>query len=146
MFVGPLLFLGDLNDFEDDFLNAVWDGDVQTVSTMLAEGENPNKRDSYGNNPMTLAGYAGQTEVARILLNHGADIQSSDGSMTPLHCAAYYNRLDTARFLLSQSADITATNRYGETPRTIAERKDFSEIAELLKEHEEKRFESDPRD
>ena len=143
VFFGPLLFLGDLNDFEDDFLNAVWDGDVETVVKMLDEGENPNKQDSYGNNPMTLAGYAGKTEVARILLNHGADIQSSDGSMTPLHCAAYYDRLDTARFLLSQGADVTATNRYGETPRTIAERKDFSEMAELLKEHEEERFEQD---
>jgi hypothetical protein len=136
--IAPVIvaLFGDLNDFEDDFLNAVWDGNVETVSQMLAEGENPNKRDSFGNNPMTLAGYAGQTEVARVLLRHGADIQSSDGSMTPLHCAAYYDHIDTARYFLSQHADVTATNRYGETPRAIAERKGFTAMAQLLGEHE----------
>lgn len=138
--LGPLLLFGGLNDFEDEFLNAVWDGDVETVDKMLADGVNPNKRDSCGNTPMTLAGYAGQTEVARVLLQHGEDIQSSDGSgMTPLHCAAYYNRIDTARFLLSQNADVTATNHYGETPRAIAEQKGFSKMAELLKNYEENR-------
>ncbi len=139
VFLGPLLFCGGLNDFEDKFLNAVWDGDVETVEEMLADGENPNKRDAYGNNPMTLAGFAGQTEVAGVLLQYGADIQSSDDSgMTPLHCATYYDRLDTARFLLAQHADVTAMDQFGQTPLDLAEQKGFSEMAELLKEHEER--------
>lgn len=129
----PMLFMGDLNDFEDDFLNAVWDGETETVVQMLNDGEDPNKQDYYGNNPMTLASYAGQTETAKILLERGADVQSSDGSMPPLHCAAYRGHTETVTFLLANGADPMATNRYGETAYEVAKRKEFPEVAALLR-------------
>jgi ankyrin repeat protein len=69
-----------LDDFEDDFLNAVYAGDLASVETMLIAGENPNKRGSFGNNPMSLAAYAGHVDVLRLLLSHGSKIDSRDNS------------------------------------------------------------------
>ena len=123
----------NLDDFEDEFLNAVHKGDVAKVEAMLKAGENPNKQDSYGNNPMTLAAYAGHSDVLKMLLAHGAGIQCKDNTgMTPLHCAAYYNRLQACQVLLQSGAEVNATNRYGFTPLSESVTKGFPDVVTLL--------------
>ncbi len=41
---------------------------------MLDKGVNPNTRDGDGRTPFTEAAFYGHTEIARMLINHGADI------------------------------------------------------------------------
>lgn len=126
-------FMKSLDNFGDVFLNAAYAGDIGKVETMLNAGENPNKRDSYGNSPMTLAAYAGHPEVLKLLLAHGGKIDSRDNSgMTPLHCAAYYNRLLAVQLLLANGAEVNATNRYGFTPLSESLGGGFADLATLL--------------
>lgn len=131
---GLWLVTQHLDDFQDDFLNAVYAGDIKEVETMLIAGQNPNKRDGYGNNPMTLAAYAGHSDILKLLLKHGAMIDSQDDSgMTPLHCAAYFNRIETGRLLLKEHAEVDIKNRYGYTPLSEAVSKGYLSMAtELL--------------
>lgn len=123
----------DLDDFEDAFLNAVYAGDSAKVEALLKTGENPNKRDSYGNNPMTLAAYAGRADVLILLLAHGGRLDSRDNTgMTPLHCAAYYNRIRAVNVLLKNGAALNATNNYGFTPLSESVMKGYPDLAALL--------------
>ena len=127
------LLTQNLDDFEDDFLNAVYAGEVAKVEAMLKAGDNPNKRDSYGNNPMTLAAYGGQHEVLKLLLAHGGRIDSRDNrEMTPLHSAAYYDRVQAGKVLLGAGAEVNATNRYGFTPLSESASKGFPDMTALL--------------
>ncbi len=122
-------------DFQDEFLNAVYKGDIRKVTKMLNAGENPNKRDAYGNNPMTLAAFAGHTEILKLLLTHAGQLDSRDDTgMTPLHCTAYYNRTQAARFLLQSGAEVNATNRYGLTPLSESVMKGFPNMVKMLLE------------
>jgi uncharacterized protein len=123
----------NLDDFEDNFLNAVYAGDLAKVESMLKTGENPNKHDSYGNNPMTLAAFAGHADVLTLLLAHGGRLDSRDNTgMTALHCAAYYNRIEAGKVLLKSGAAVTATNNYGFTPLSESVMKGFPDMVALL--------------
>lgn len=126
-------FTKDMDNFEDDFLNAVYAGDVKKVEGMLNSGETADKQDSYGNNPMTLAAYAGHSEILKILLAHGGKIDRRDNTgMSPLHCAAYYGRLQAAQVLLANGAEVNVTNRYGRTPFSESIGNGFPDVAMLL--------------
>jgi ankyrin repeat protein len=123
----------NLDDFEDDFLNAVYAGNSAKVDAMLKTGENPNKRDSYGNNPMTLAAFAGHADVLTLLLAHGGRLDSRDNTgTTPLHCAAYYNRIEAGKVLLKNGAALNATNNYGFTPLSESVMKGYPDMVALL--------------
>ncbi len=62
-----------------------------------------------------------ESEIARALINQGAEVNASqpDG-MTALHWAVYYNDLETAKALIEAGATVDATNRYGVTPLSLA--------------------------
>lgn len=125
-----------LSCFQDAFLDAVYGGDREKVERLLKTGENPNKRDSFGNNPLTLAGFANQSEIAELLIAHGAclTIQDNQG-MTPLHCAAYNGNIDVARVFIAHGAPINATNEFGHTPLSEAVAKGPPAMVELLLAH-----------
>jgi hypothetical protein len=77
-------------------------------------------------------------DVARLLLEHGADVnaQISDGSgRTPLHVATQYHVVDVVRVLLEHGANVDAEDSQGRTPFQIASARGYDEIMKLLSEH-----------
>ena len=65
---------------------------------------------------MTIATTFGKTDVAKALIEAGADIHitSADGS-TPLHTAAFFCRTEIVKALLAKGADKNLKNSYGST-------------------------------
>ena len=49
-------------------------GDTAAVKEFLDRGVNANTRDPDGRTPLTEAAYYGHTEIAKLLLDHGADV------------------------------------------------------------------------
>jgi ankyrin repeat protein len=68
--------------------------------------------------PLHVSAANGRTELARILLDRGADIdQKNDLGQTALHAAmGWYGAVDTVRLLLDAGAHIDATDAEGRTP------------------------------
>lgn len=81
----------------------------QDPSLVRAQNENPTL-----DLPLHTAAAAGQVEVARMLLDAGAEIESLDrDESTPLHCAALSRKPEMVRFLLSRGADVNRRDKNG---------------------------------
>ena len=69
---------------------------------------------------MTALLYAardGRLEIARMLVDAGADVNQAEANkMTPLLIAIANDHLDVAHFLLSKGADVNAADYWGRTP------------------------------
>lgn len=85
-----------------------------------------------------LAVYASQAEAARLLIDHGADVDvRSSGSIArvpPLGTAAFVRSVPLARLLLDAGADVNGRGEGGFTALHSAAANGDAELAELLLE------------
>jgi len=102
-------------------------GDAGKVEEFLDSGIAVDSRDRYDATPLHWAAEYGRTEVAEILLEHGADINARKYSAliyysgmtygnTPLHCATRWGRAEVVELLLRYGADVNVQNEDGITP------------------------------
>ncbi len=102
-------------------------GDLDKVATLLSEGYmgaevDVDSRDDRGFTPLFWAAAHGHTEVARLLIQMGADVNARIPSGgTPLHVAAWNGAVpETLILLLASGADVTAQDDNGSTPLHFA--------------------------
>lgn len=103
---------------EIDIHTAVVTDNQEAVKQHIAAGTNINEKDPFGgSSPLISACVFGKPEVAKILIDAGADInfQNNDGS-TALHTSAFFCHPDIVKMLLDKGADKTIKNKYGATP------------------------------
>jgi uncharacterized protein len=122
----------DTNTIEPSLLCAAWKGDVATVRKLLSSGVNPDSTDdngicegrpnrataisSSGDTPLMRAAGCGHTEVVKLLLEDGADINARDSEgNTAISGAAYYMHADIVDLLLTRGADINVKDMDGNT-------------------------------
>jgi len=100
-----------------DIHTAVISNDVEAIKQHIKAGTNINEKDPYGgSSPLISAALFGKTEIAKILIAAGADInvQNNDGS-TALHTAAFFCRPEIVKMLLDKGIDKTVKNKFGST-------------------------------
>ena len=101
-----------------DIHTAVITENLEALKQHIAAGTNINEKDPFGgSSPLISASVFGKPEMARFLIDAGADInfQNNDGS-TALHTAAFFCRPEIVKMLLDKGADKTIKNKYGATP------------------------------
>ncbi len=82
--------------------------------------------DKFGGEAFRDAVTEGNTKLARLLLEKGADITYHKPDMvfpyasTPVTEAARSNNFPMVRWLMEQGADITIADKYGDRPYTVA--------------------------
>ena len=100
-----------------DIHTAVITENADALKQHIAAGSNLNEKDPFGgSSPLITAAVFGKTEMAKILIDAGADInfQNNDGS-TALHTAAFFCRPEIVKMLLEKGADKTIVNKFGAT-------------------------------
>jgi len=99
---------------------------------LLADPGSVNKLDLVGFTPLQYAAYWGQTEAARLLLAHEADLTVKK-VWSPLHHAAAQGHQEVARLLLDHGANVNAqSSSDGSTPLHSAAINRRAEMARLL--------------
>ena len=149
-----------LNGRESRLFRAASDGDLKSVSSLLADGANVNAREVEGETPLMYAAANGRTKMVLFLLEKGADINAvSDNGETalvrargytetvrallekgvdvelgaPLISASYSGQLDTVKVLLEKGANPNAELLYGDTALTaVAIQSASVEVAKVL--------------
>ena len=88
--------------------------------------------------PLHLASKCGKMEVARMLLNHGADVtaQNKDGE-TPLHLASQEGQEEVARMLIEHGANVAAQDKGGWNPLHLVLSAGRVELVRIFIEHPE---------
>lgn len=112
---------------------AVRHGNPAMVKTVLDGRPRVNLRNAHGETALMLAALNGRLEVARQLLERGAEVNHA--GWTPLIYAAVHNRTEVARLLLKQGALVNAQAANGTTALMMAVREGHLEMALLLLEN-----------
>ncbi len=86
---------------------AVHKGNKELVKLLTGSGADPDISDNYRNKPLPDASERGYTDIARILMESGADIHTSRGA--PLILAARKGHIDIVRMLLENGSDAKGT-------------------------------------
>ena len=78
-----------INRQADELFFAVNTNDFNSVKKLAAKGVDVNARDEGGSTPLMRAAVNGNTDVAKLLLDHGADVNVQDRhGWSALHFAA----------------------------------------------------------
>ena len=92
-------------------------GNVEAVRQHIEAGSNLDEKEpTGGSSPLITAIVFGKTEVAKILIEAGANVNFiNNESSTPLHTAAFFCHIEIIEMLFEHSADKTLKNNYGHT-------------------------------
>ncbi|MCD4709838.1 MAG: ankyrin repeat domain-containing protein [Bacteroidales bacterium] len=100
-----------------DIHTATFMGNLDAIHQHIAAGSDLNlKEPSVGSSPLISASIFGKTEVARALIEAGADVnlQNNEGS-TALHSAAFLCRTEIVKMLLENGANKNLRTNVGST-------------------------------
>jgi ankyrin repeat protein len=115
---------------------AIKKGDVEQVKALIEA--NPSliskKFGLLGDMPLAIAAMDCQKDVAKLLLDHNAEVDAKDHlGFTPLHQAASFGCKDVAQLLLVHGANVNAKNKSGETPLWLAKNGRHTDVANVLR-------------
>lgn len=109
---------------------------------ILEKDANPSIQDHNGLTALHYAALHGNREIMKMLLNNNANpdletrgLVDNEDSSTALHIAVCNDDQEMAKMLLDSNANVNIQNNVGQTAMTIAIRKNNSNIASLLIEH-----------
>lgn len=95
------------------------DGSIEKVEKLIEDGHSPNVRDNCGWTPLHEAANHGFVDIARLLINAGANINDPGGpackGVTPLHDAASCGNFSVMNLLIDKGADIYAITKDGDS-------------------------------
>jgi ankyrin repeat protein len=129
---------------KENFFDAVYADDLETISTLLAQDKSLAKSKNKMNaSAVEIAAAAGYGDILKLIIKNGAPVTSDDSAdernpfwgRNPLHLAAYYNQTNTLEILIRAGADVNLADRQGFTPLHWAAMQGATGAAALLLKH-----------
>ncbi len=122
-------------DLHDQMLDAIRTGNTPKAKALLAAKLDPNTRKDTRASPtfLTYAAFHGRTEIIRMLISAGAQINTPDGDMlTPLMQASAQGHLAAVRVLITSGASLTEVSTQGETALDLAKQGNHQAVVRAL--------------
>jgi hypothetical protein len=115
---------------------AVNDGDIDKVKSLLSEGIGVNSKNRIGGTPLHTAVVKRRQAIAEYLVGKDADLNARDGrGQTPLYIAVDTGQREVVELLIAEGCDVNATARRGENALSLAKKKGNTEIVGFLVKH-----------
>lgn len=121
-------------DITQELSNAVIANDFDRVKFLVGKGADVNKVDSQGWTPLLSAAQQRQDQMAKLLIELGADVNLGHDGMTPLIAAVMRDHVPTVKVLLDNGADINKSGLQGYPPLALAIGENKYEVAKALLE------------
>lgn len=102
--------------------SAALSGDMRQVKHFLDAGSDPNSRNNRAATPLAFAAFAGQYDIASLLITRGASPRGPTdvAGRSAIHWSVIGDRPEMVTLLLARGADVNAVTRSGETPLHFA--------------------------
>ena len=125
------------DDLSRQFLAAVFIADMGRVRSLLARHPRlATTPDGRGDQPIHHACRNGDTEIVRLLIKNGADVNAKNPrGHTVLYCAGGHGHLDCLLLLLAEGADRDAQLKLMQWLRQYPDDCRFKPIADALRRH-----------
>ncbi len=129
------------NSANQALIKAAKDGNREDVEVALNAGADSNYVDNNGNTPLIWAACKKNTEIVRMLIEHGAHVNihvnhTDMYGRTALMVATGNGCIDIVRILIEAGADVHHTDDHGETSLMLGARTGYANIVRLLIEHD----------
>lgn len=123
------------NYISSDLLSAVSKQDSKLVAEILQSKPNLETKDNKGPTALMLATYNEDTEIAKLLISAGANVNAQDEMLnSPFLYAGASGFVPILKLCLDNGADFNVFNRYGGTALIPAAERRHQEIVEILLE------------
>jgi len=149
-----LPMVGSPDDNYTPLAIAAREGHAEIVRSLLEAGANPRRVIGlFLGTSMHEACYFGHGDVIEVMLNgherddirpSELDAQGALNGFTPLHDAVWHGHLEAARILVGEGARLDLVSHAGLTPRQLAVRYGYGELARLLADAERTSGSSSP--
>ena len=121
----------------NELFDAAEAGNLEQVMLLVQQGADKNQIKHgagwYEETALSVAVDKSHFDVARFLVEQGADMEKSDrAGNSPITIASLRGHLELTRYLLEQGANRDKANNYGETPLHITARDGYLDVAKLL--------------
>ncbi|MFZ4874301.1 ankyrin repeat domain-containing protein [Janthinobacterium sp. Mn2066] len=117
MLVASIAHAGE--SLDNDLNEAAYKGNTQEVVRLLQQGAHVDAANKYGVRAIDFAAMRGYTDMARILIDAGANIEKNTGKQgnTALaHAVEKKDSLGVLQLLIAASANVNASDKDGQTP------------------------------
>jgi len=136
LIIVPALAQGDMSQMSSSLHQAVVDGDLDLVKSLISKGADVNLRNRMSWTPLHTAIRNRQKAIVEWLIDKGADVNAKDGrGQTPLHFAIDTSQKDVVERLIEKGADVNAMSGRAENALSLAKKKGNTEITDLLVKH-----------
>jgi ankyrin repeat protein len=125
------------DDLSRQFLAAVFVADTGRVRSLLKRHPHlATTPDGRGDHPIHHAARNGDTDIVRLLVEHGADVNATNPrGHTVLYCAGGHGHLDTVLLLLKEGAGPDAQKALMEWLAQYPEDRRYTPITDALRRH-----------
>ena len=122
------------NNIHEKLYHASEAGDFTRVEQLLKEGAKPDKYlGEYGRTALYRAAQNGHNDIAKILIEAGANVNTQDNvGWTALYWAARNGHNDIVKILIEAGADVNIQESDGWTALSRAAEKGHNDIAKIL--------------
>lgn len=119
---------------EDQLFEAVEEGKESEIKKLFLSNVDVNAEDRNYRTSLHRAVLNGHLEVAKLLIEYGADVNADHALKTPLCCAIRGKHTEIVRLLVENGANVNAscTNINGTSSLTLAIRSGIPEILRIL--------------
>lgn len=119
--------------YNEKFFTAVIKNDYDAVAKFLSssflkliKSTDINARDKMGNTPLILAIEKGHKEIAKLLIDGGADLNVTNNGSSALILAFEKEMPEIVKMLIAKGVDINVKNNNGDTPLIFGSAKNGS--------------------